>query len=343
MSQAHPHGDGIIDVHCHVVPLDLPVDPTGGALKLWPQMKCDGGHTATFIAGPTTRKFDDRSWSPQRRLDFMDQHGIAVQMLSPVPELLGYWFEPKATALLCRHVNDSIARMMESAPSRFGGLGGLPMNDVSLAIEEARRLKSLGFAGVELGSNVNGVSPADPQFAEVLAALHELDLAVFVHGLRPATEGRLIGPDVLAPIVGIPLDTALCVASFIGARVLDRLPELRVAFSHGGGGFGAVIDRFQHVWSVMPELKDQLPHSPLEEARRYWYDCLTFGADYTRFLIEKMGADRIFVGTDFPAGGMGLMDPAGFLAALELDPEARMRISRSNAERFLKRGNDTHQ
>lgn len=335
MSHHHSPHAGCIDVHCHVVPVDLPLDPTGGKLALWPQMKCDGGHTASFIAGPTTRKFDDRSWLPQRRIDFMDQHGIALQILSPVPELLGYWFEPAATALLCRHVNDSIARMIEHAPARFGGLGGLPMNDVALAIAEARRLKSLGFAGVEIGSNVSGISPADPRFAEILAVLQELNLAIFVHGLRPATEGRLVGPDVLAPIIGIPMDTALCVASFIGARILDRYPKLRVAFSHGGGGIGAVIDRFEHVWSVMPELKSQLSRSPLQEARRYWYDCLTFGAEYTRYLIEKMGADRVFVGTDFPAGGMGLMDPVAFIEQLQLEPADLAELSHHSARRFL--------
>lgn len=339
MSCGHDHSQqGLIDVHCHVVPVDLPLDPTGGKLALWPQMKCDAGHTASFIAGPVTRKFDDRSWLPQRRIDYMDQHGIALQMLSPVPELFGYWFEPAQTALLCRHVNDSIARMVEFAPARFGGLGGLPMNDTGLAIAEARRLKSLGFAGVELGSNVNGISPADPRFADVLATLAELDLSIFVHGVRPATEGRLVGPEVLGPIVGIPMDTALCVASFIGARVLDTLPELRVAFSHGGGGIGAVIDRFQHVWSVMPDLKSQLARSPLEEVRRFWFDCLTFSEDYTRYLITKLGADRVFVGTDFPAGGMGLMDPAVFLKQLNLDPAQLAALSRGSAQRFLKLG-----
>jgi aminocarboxymuconate-semialdehyde decarboxylase len=329
----HGHA-AVIDVHCHVVPAELPADPTGGRLALWPSMCCDGGH-ATFTAGPTTRRFDERSWLASRRIDHMDRHGIGMQVLSPLPELFAYWFEPAATALMCRHVNDTLARMVEAHPQRFAALGGLPMNDPALAIAEARRLKAAGFVGVEIGSNVNGVSPADARHAEVLAALHELDLSVFVHGVRPETGGRLLGPDVLAPIVGIPMDTALCVASFIGTGVLDRLPRLRVAFSHGGGALGAVIDRFEHVWTVMPELQQALPRSPLAEARRYWYDVLTFGSDYTRFLIGRLGSDRLFVGTDFPAGGMGLMDPAAFIAGLGLDTEALDRIARLNARDFL--------
>jgi hypothetical protein len=56
MTHAHSaHCGCIVDVHCHVVPVDLPIDPTGGKLALWPQMKCDGGHTATFVAGATTQ------------------------------------------------------------------------------------------------------------------------------------------------------------------------------------------------------------------------------------------------------------------------------------------------
>jgi aminocarboxymuconate-semialdehyde decarboxylase len=337
MTHHHHHAPakGLLDVHCHVVPVDLPIDPTGGKLALWPQMHCDGGHTATFVAGGVTRKFDERSWLPGRRIEYMDEHGIGMQVLSPLPELFGYWFEPTATAVLCRHVNDTIAAMVESAPTRFAGLGSLPMNDAALAISEARRLKTLGFAGVEIGSNVNGISPADPRYAEILACVNELGLSVFVHGVRPAVEGRLVGPEVLGPIVGIPMDTALCVASFIGARVLETLPNLRVAFSHGGGGIGAVLDRFQHVWNVMPDLKKALPDRPLEEARRYWYDILTFSPDYTRFLIQSLGPDRLFVGTDFPAGGMGLMDPAAFLQQLQLPKDSYERIAHRNARAFL--------
>lgn len=332
----HHHHAGCIDVHCHVVPSDLPLDPTGGEHWLWPQMQCSGGH-GTFVAGSVTRKFDDRSWLPQRRIDFMDQHGIAVQVLSPLPELLGYWFDPASTAVLCRHTNDTLARMVDAHPTRFAALGGLPMNDVGLAIAEARRLKSLGFAGVEIGSNINGISPADPRFADVLDALHELDLSVFVHGVRPAVEGRLIGNEVLGPIVGIPMDTALCVTSFIGARVLERLPDLRVGFSHGGGGIGAVIDRFQHVWNVMPDLKAAQPRSPLEEAKRFFYDILTFSPEYTRYLVQTLGSECLFVGTDFPAGGMGLMDPMAFIDALQLSPQDRENIVHRTASRFLKR------
>src|SRR5690606_31487874 len=105
-----------------------------------------------------------------------------MQVLPPLPELFAYWFEPAATALMCRHVNDTLARMVEAHPQRFAALGGLPMNDPALAIAEAQRLKAAGFVGVEIGSNVNGVSPADPCHAEVLAALQDLDLSVFVHG-----------------------------------------------------------------------------------------------------------------------------------------------------------------
>lgn len=335
MTHTHQHHAGCIDVHCHVVPVDLPLDPTGGKLELWPQMRCDGGHTATFVAGNVTRKFDDRSWLASKRIDFMDQHGIGVQVLSPLPELLGYWFEPAATAVMCSHTNNVLASMVEAHPTRFAAFGGLPMNDIGLALAEARRLKSLGFAGVEIGSNINGVSPADERYAELFAALEELQLAIFVHGIRPATAGRLLGPEVMGPIIGIPADTALCVASFIACDILGRWPELRVGFSHGGGGIGAVIDRLQHVWSVMPDLKAAIARSPLEEARRYFYDILTFSPEYTRYLVEKIGSASLFVGTDFPAGGMGLMDPVGFLDQLQLSPQDRDNISHLTARRFL--------
>ena len=55
-------------------------------------MECGGGHSTMMISGKAYRQFDARSWSASVRRDYMDEKGIDVQVLSPLPELLSYWF-----------------------------------------------------------------------------------------------------------------------------------------------------------------------------------------------------------------------------------------------------------
>ena len=76
------------------------------------------------------------------------------------------------------------------------------------------------------------------------------------------------------------------------------------------------------------------PHSPIEYARRYWYDTCVFDRRALRYLIEMIGPDRLLVGTDFPA--MPREQPAGkTLRSLGLPGDVLNGITWHNCFRFL--------
>jgi aminocarboxymuconate-semialdehyde decarboxylase len=325
---------GIIDVHCHVMPAELPALPAGVDPQRWPYLRCDGGHRVMEIGGAAYRRFDERNWSVERRIADMDAAGVARQVLSPLPELLSYWFAAPAAAEMARHVNGAIAAMVARAPDRFAGLAMVPLQDPDRAAAMVAGLAADGFLGVEIGSNIDGISPAGARFDAFYTALREAGLALFVHGVRPAAADRLIGHAALPAIIGVPMDTALCLASMISTDILARHPGLRLGFSHGGGAIGSLLGRFSHVHAVMPELAAACP-APLAAASRFFYDLLTFDAEYTRFLLGLLGPEQFFVGTDYPAGGMGLMRPAQFLDTLQVAPAWRHALAQGNARRFL--------
>lgn len=182
----------IIDVHTHVVPASFPANPSPDSNTRWPCMCMRGADQAVIeFAGKAFRELDARSWDVTRRIDDMDRDGIAAQVLSPMPELLSYWFSPGDGLELARYVNQQIAEMMARAPRRLHGLGMVPMQDVELACAELARLKADGFKGVQLGSNINGVMPGDARFLPFYAECERLDMAVFVHALHPVGAERL--------------------------------------------------------------------------------------------------------------------------------------------------------
>jgi aminocarboxymuconate-semialdehyde decarboxylase len=74
--------------------------------------------------------------------------------------------------------------------------------------------------------------------------------------------------------------------------------------------------------------------SPLQYARRFFYDTMVFDRRALRYLVDLLGADRLLVGSDYPA--MPREDPAGrTLRSLGLEPEVLERITWHNAWNWL--------
>ncbi|MEQ9642298.1 MAG: amidohydrolase family protein [Alphaproteobacteria bacterium] len=330
------HAHGAIDVHTHVVPAEFPAYAGRHPDVPWPSMQhTDACHANVMIAGKNFRTVDDRSWSVARRTEAMDEAGITCQVLSPMPELLSYWFQPDDAAVFADHVNGTIADMIAEAPDRFVGLGMVPLQDVDLATGMLEKLvKERGFAGVELGSHIAGTAIGDAKLEPFFAAAEELGAAVFVHALHPTGRERLVGPPSLAAALLFPVDVGLAAASVLTGGLIARHPKLRIAFSHGGGAFGSLLPRLAHVWRTMPALQELMAMDPRDGARKLYYDSLVYDPDTLAYLIREYGADRLFLGSDFPYA-IHDPDPVGAVGALQLGEADRQRLLHDNAAAFL--------
>lgn len=326
----------VVDTHAHLVPQTFPDVPESVSPRGWPTMvPLADGRARMLIDGKEFRIFEPAYWDVAGRIAFMDSQGIALQVLSPLPELLGYWLEPATTAALAEHTNGTIAKAVASASDRLSGLGMLPLQDVDRSLDILRDAHRLGLRGFLAASNVNGKSIADASFAPIFSELVRLDMALLIHGYRPAGTDRLLGSPLLAPIVGVPQDCAAAIASFITTDILGLHPGLKLGFVHGGGSFGAVLDRFNHVWREFPELQKAVAISPRDYVRRFYFDTVTFSVPYLTYLIEAFGADALMAGTDGPTpiGQTGLEE---FITrACRGDMIVAEKILWRNAARFL--------
>jgi aminocarboxymuconate-semialdehyde decarboxylase len=325
-----------IDIHTHIVPAEFPpyAGKHGGAH--WPQTQPahDCHHKCVMIDGRNFRTVNEACWDVERRMEAMAAMGIPRQVLSPMPELLSYWLPLDDAEPLIRHVNDTIAGMVARAPDRFIGLGGVPMQDPETATRELERLMRDGFAGVELGSNVNGVALGDPRFEPVFAAAEELNAAVFVHALHPSGKERIVGPPGLMTFIGFPLETAFSIASLITGGTLTRHPRLRLAFSHGGGAFASILPRLAHGWKSKPEFAALMGASPQEHARRLYYDTLVYDPATLGRLIDIFGVTQLCLGTDFPFD-IHERHPLEAVSVLKLSESEVRLLHHDNAARFL--------
>ena len=312
-----PVAHTVIDVHTHVVPARFPANPSPASNSRWPCMCLrDADQGVIEFAGKAFRELDARSWNVTRRIEEMDRDGIAAQALAPMPELLSYWFTPADGLSLARYVNHQIAEMVARAPTRFHGLGMLPLQDVEVATGELARLKADGFRGIQIGSNINGVFPGDARFEAFYAECERLGLAIFVHALHPVGVERLQDFPDLVPFAAFAVDTGLAAMHLIRAGVLERYPRLRIGFSHGGGAVIPLTHRLKQGWLSSDGFKGLLPHPPHHYAARCYYDSLVYDAGYLRYLMSDFAPGQVFAGSDYPyaiaqENLLGFLDSAG--------------------------------
>ena len=99
------------------------------------------------------------------RIRDMDKVGVDIQILSPPPYMFYHWADVKTGGSLSRLQNEKISEICRQYPSRFVGIGTVPLQDVNEANKELERMSiELNLKGVIIPSNINGKDLDDPFF-----------------------------------------------------------------------------------------------------------------------------------------------------------------------------------
>jgi aminocarboxymuconate-semialdehyde decarboxylase len=300
-----------IDVHAHLFPPSA-IDRLRAG-RPWYGSSVERGPRGNPILVTNGRRralgADSHLIDAARRIARMDELRVDVQVLSLVPLLFGYDLGLDDAIAMTRDTNDEIAGHVRAYPDRFRGLANLPVNDTDRAIQELERAMNLdGFVGVTLGSNVGGRSWDDPDLFPILDAASRLNAYVFFHPID-VRAGDVLPDYYTRNLIGNPLETTMLVASLMFGGVLDRLPDLRLCLAHGGGYATFAIGRFDHGKRVRPEI-EHLRAVPSDLLQRFHVDALVHSEQAVRYLVDVMGAERVVLGSDFPAD-MGPVDPVG--------------------------------
>lgn len=324
-----------IDVHTHILPRDIPSWKEsfgyGGFIKLDHYRPC----CAHMVRddGVQFRDIEENCWDPRKRIEEMDATGVGVQVLSTVPVMFSYWTQPEHGAEISRFLNDHIADMIIEFPRRFVGLGTAPMQDTDLAIREIERCKQLGLAGVQIGTNVNQLNLGEPQFFEIFAACERLGMAVFVHPWEMAGE-KDMQKYWLPWLVGMPAEVSRAICSLIFSGTLERLPNLRIMFAHGGGAFPATIGRIEHGFNVRPDLFTDNADGPRRYLDRMYFDSLVHDPAALRYLINLVGWERVMLGSDYPFP-LGEPEPGKLIDSLNFDEMDKEMLMHGTALKWL--------
>lgn len=329
--------DTVIDVHAHFLPSGA-ID-AGRTNALWHGTRIQQGTqgapvlvTGDYRVGLGSRAYWD---GPEHRLAGLRTAGVDVQVVSLAPPLFRYYLEPEAAIPAAREVNDELRDWTERWPQHYLGLATLPLQDVSAAVAELdRAVNDLGLVGAAVGTHVNGENWDSPSLLPVLRAAEELGALLFVHPAGSRVEAALPRYH-MRNFIGNPFETTVAIGSLIFGGVLDRVPNLKLVFAHGGGFACADVGRFDHGYTVRPEARKHPQLPPSEYLRRLYFDSLTHSADALRYLIDTVGPGQVVLGSDYPAD-MGVERPVEAMASCPtLSLQEKDQVLRTNAARLL--------
>ena len=290
-----------LDIHTHVLTEETIGLIRKEAPKVAPRMTAiDADSFILEIAGTPYRPFPRGGFDIERRFADMDAAEVEVQVLSATPQSYLYDQEPSLAATCATLQNDQIAKLTAAHPDRFLGIATLPMQAPELAAAELRRaVRTLGFRGAMIGSNVMGRNLDDPELEPLWAAASDLDALLLIHPVNVGAADRL-GSYYLNNLIGNPLDTTIAAACLVFGGVLERHPRLKVCLVHGGGFVPYQAGRWAHGWQVRPEPKVNLKQSPQPWIERFYYDTILHSTKNLEFLIGSAGPARVLLGSDYP-------------------------------------------
>lgn len=325
-----------VDIHTHILPETWPDLKErygyGGFIRLEHHKPCCA---RMMMDDKFFREIQDNCWDPRVRMKECDQHRVDVQVLSTVPVMFNYWAKPAHTNDLSKILNDHIAEVVHAYPERFAGLGTLPMQAPDLAVKELERCVSeLGLSGVQIGTHINHLNLDAPELFEIFEAAESLNASVFIHPWDVMGAGEM-NKYWLPWLVGMPAETSRAICSLIFGGVMERLPNLKVAFAHGGGSFPATIGRISHGFRVRPDLCAVDNNvDPQEYLGRFYLDSLVHQPDVLKYIIDLIGEDKVVLGSDYPFP-LGESSPGALVESLAISDSIKRKILGQNALSWL--------
>ena len=325
-----------IDIHTHIIPENLNEITNTFSDSRFLRIDSINEQSAMLIKDDTDfRKVYCNCWNHQKRIQECVNTNVDVQVLSTIPALFSYWANDNEGLTISKFLNDHISEVVRDKPNRFIGLGTIPLQNPNMAIHEMDRIvNELKLPGVEIGSNINGKNLSEENFFPVFEHAEKIGCSIFIHPWEMMGHAEM-QKYWLPWLVGMPAETSRAICSLIFGGVLEKYPNLKIAFAHGGGAFPFTAGRIDHGFNVSPNLcavdNSVLPSSYM---KNFYVDSLVHDENAMNFIIQTVGPERIAMGSDYPFP-LGETHPGKLIESMDLSDTTKQRLLAGTALEWL--------
>src|SRR5271157_138161 len=269
-----------IDVHHHIMPSEY--------VKA---LAAEGVTSALGVRFP--------EWSLEETLEVMNRNGIrtAVTSFTSPAALVG---DAKFSRKLARRCNEIAAKLVHDHPERFGAFAVLPgLDDAQGALTEIEyALGTLKLDGIGLLTNYKGTYLGHSAFEAVYKDLNRRKAVIHVHPGDPPGKNPF---PCSASLLEAPFETTRAITNLIYGGTLERYPDIRFIWSHGGGTIPYLATRIAEGAWRWQGAAENAPKGFYYYLKRLYYDTAGAASPYNLPSLHALADTRhILFGTDYP-------------------------------------------
>jgi aminocarboxymuconate-semialdehyde decarboxylase len=320
----------VVDVHAHLVPANLLAELAAGRVS-FPHIEVrphENSHVVIFDGGTPARPVAPGLTDPGRRADWLAEQRIDRQLVGGWLDIFGYGLPGDEGTEWAELLTEAIADQA-AADERLIPLGTVPLQDPERAAEALRRQRAHGLPGVMIATRAGDRELDDPACTPFWEAAHETGAVVYLHPGFGGASPRYQDFGLLNGLARLE-DSTVTLARLLYAGVPARFPDAKLLVAHGGAALPYALGRLarNHV------LNKETTADPVESFAHLYFDSVLFDTAALEFLVNKVGAARVLLGSDYPFP-IGDLAPREVVETADLKADERARILGGSALSLL--------
>ena len=250
-------------------------------------------------------------YSAESHVQAMVQMGIDISFIYPTYGLWLFAIDALPATVIGAFVRAYNAWLYEEFcsydPERLRGVGAINLHAPDEMVTELQRIANFGWKAVFLRPNpVKGRLLSNPSYEPFWSACEDLDIAIGIHegthSRLPTTGAERFQTRFALHACSHPMENMMALLALIEGGVLERHPQLRVAFLESGCGWlpywlWRLDEEYENLYW---EVKENVKIKPSEYFQRQCFIAIEPSEAYLPNLIEDIGVDNLIFGSDYP-------------------------------------------
>jgi len=273
-----------------------------------------------------------------QRLRDMDNEGIDMQVISLTAPGIQVLDDPSAALESARKVNDTLAKIADTHPTRFRAMAAVPwINPEEGPGELERAVTRLGAVGVMLNGHTKGAYTDDKKYWPLWERAAALRVPVYLHPIKAVETWKNVEgyPELEMAAWGWAFETGTHFWRLVLSGLLDAYPTLQIILGHMGEFVPFSLWRMDDRYEWIAQDRG-LKHKPSYYAKHNMMVTTSGVCSYEALLCTQiaMGTDRVLLAVDYPYQFQ--KQAVDWIDSVPISDVDRELICHRNAERVFK-------